>query len=141
MTPSTRHTAELALIYSIPYLSGNMKPCRTKGLFDALQKWAAHDLGNIPKLTNPELDRILARILTWGKETGWLNNKKHNATTLSFCADIIEKSEFDFHPRIIETINDLIAHFENGNDLKIQNCWTGSLAAEKWEKLFKEEIA
>jgi len=35
-------------------------------------------------------------------------------------------------------VNYRINHFENGNDLKVQSCWAGSLAAGKWEDLFNE---
>lgn len=136
MNPSTRHTAELALIYSVPTITNAAEKSRLCNLLKRLQKYAQKDLNKKPFLTNMELSKIIEKIQSWGNETGWLNDKKHVGTLLSFCADMIENSKFKFHPRILETINDIIAHLEAGGDFKYQSCWAGSLAAERWEKMF-----
>ncbi len=134
-----KHLAELALIRAIPDLTiGELKPSRIKGLFLRLQKYVDKDLQRLPCPSQKDLDGIWDIVETFGHQTGWLQQKKHTGTLISFCLGIVETSGFDFNAGIVKTLNDLINHFENGNDLKVQSCWAGSLAAEKWEDLFNE---
>ena len=141
MNPTTRKTAELTLIRATYNFSGPIKPSRKKGLFEKLQKFVDKDLEKLTRIPDAEVRKAEAAIREFGNQTGWLDNPKHVGTLLSFCACIIEESEFVFNPKILETINEIITHFEDRGDLKTQSCWAGSLAAEKWENLFKDEVA
>ncbi len=138
ISDTLRHTAELALIHAVPMLSDAHDKSRLSGLQRTLQRLAAKELGKLRYITDTEMEKIIAHITEWGKATGWLDSKKHTGTLLSFIAGMIESSKFTYNPRIMETINDLIAHLEAGNNFKIQSCWSGSIAAEKWNGLFKE---
>ena len=141
MNRSTRQISELALIRSIPDLTiGTLPPCRLKGLYIRLQKWVDKDLAMLPRVSSDDLEAIEKIMDRFGDDTGWFGKQKHVGTLLSFCAAIIENSEFKFHPRIMETINDIIDHLESGNDLHFQSFWGGEIAFEKWEKLFKEDV-
>ncbi|GAG02716.1 unnamed protein product, partial [marine sediment metagenome] len=86
--------------------------------------------------TDEDLADIIDAITQWGEETGWLNDIKHSATLLSFCADMIESSPFQFSPKILQIVNDLIDHLEKGGELKALSCYGGSVAADKWRQLF-----
>ena len=132
-----RHTAELALIYAVPMLSNANEKSRLSGLQRTLQRIAWKELSKPPELTDDERDAIVEHITEWGKMTGWLDNKKHIGTMLSFIAGIIEGSQFKYNPRLLETINELIAHLEAGKDFKITSCWSGSLAADRWAEMFE----
>ena len=138
ISDTLRHTAELALIYAVPILSNAHEKSRLANLQRTLQKIAAEELGSkIREITTGEMEQITDHITEWGKITGWLDSKKHTGTLLSFIAGMIESSKFKYNPMIMETINALIAHLEAGNNFKIQSCWAGWLAAEKWEGMFK----
>ena len=134
-----RFITELALIRAIPDLTiGDLKPSRLKGLFLKLQKNVDKDLAKTRGLTKDDLDAIWERVQEFGQATGWLEQKKHTGTLVSFCIEIIETSKFDFNPGILKTLNEIIEHFERGGDLKVQSCWAGAMAAEKWVGLFEK---
>jgi hypothetical protein len=128
--------AELTLIYAVPIISDAHEKSRLAGLQRELQKLAGDCLGNISGMTHFERLVISDHIAEWGKITGWLNNKKTIGTLLSFVAELIEKSQFKYNPKIMKTVNELISHLEAGKEFKITSCWAGSLAAEKWEGMF-----
>ena len=137
ISPELRKTAELSLIFAVPVLSDAHDKSRLAGLQRTLQKLAGKELGNIRRISDEECEAIIKHITEWGKITGWLNNKKHTGTLLSFIAGMIENSKFQYNPRILDTINAIISHLEAGGNFKIQSCWSGSLAADKWEFLFE----
>jgi len=127
---------ELALVRAIPgMIKGELKPSRMLGLYKRLIKVVDKELARLPRPTDAEIVKIGKRIERFGEETGWLNNEKHIGTLLSFCADMLERSDYNHNPRILETINDVIEHLENGGDLKQICCWAGSVAADKWESI------
>jgi hypothetical protein len=104
-----KHLAELALIRAIPDLTiGELKPSRVKGLFLRLQKHVDKDLQRLPRPSEKDLDDIWNIVETFGQQTGWLQQKKHTGTLISFCLGIVETSDFDFCPGVIKTLNDLI---------------------------------
>jgi len=138
ISPTLRHKAELSLIYAVPILSQAHEKSRLSGLQRTLQRIAWKELSKPPELTDDERDAIIEHITEWGKTTGWLDNKKHIGTMLSFIAGIIEGSQFKYSPRLLETINELIAHLEAGKDFKITSCWSGSLAADRWAEMFEK---
>jgi hypothetical protein len=140
MHSTTRLTTELALIRAVPDLTlGELKPSRTAGLVTNLQKAVDKDLRYLPRINDTQIADIESIIKSFLLDIGWLDQKRHTGTYLSFCAAMIENSEFKYFPRILESINDLIDHFEKGNDFHVQSCWAGSIAAEKWETIFKEK--
>ena len=131
----TRHIAELALIISVPGVCmDTLKPSKLKNRMERLWIETVKDLGLLPTDNNFEIESLIQK---FGEESGWEGRSQHIGTRLSFCADMIERSENSFNPKILEAINDLIAHLENGKKLKQPSCWAGSLAADKWENLFK----
>ena len=134
-----RFITELALIRAIPDLTiGTLKPSKTLGLFKRLQKNVDKDLRLLPVPTESDKDRIWERVQEFGQVTGWLGQKKHTGTLVSFCIEIIETSALRFNPGILKTLNEIIEHFERGKDLKVQSCWAGAMAAEKWKGLFEK---
>ena len=137
LSPTQRKMAELTLIYAVPIISDAHEKSRLAGLQRELQKLADDALGNISGMTHTERLIIADHIAEWGNQTGWLNNKKTIGTLLSFVAEMIEKSQFKYDQKIMKTVNKLISHLENGNEFKVQSCWAGSLAAERWEGLFE----
>ncbi|NCC53852.1 MAG: hypothetical protein EOM20_21970 [Spartobacteria bacterium] len=127
---------ELALVRAIPDLTiGELKPSRLKGLYERLQREVDQDLARLPRPSQSEIYRIADRVNEFGRATGWLGQQRHVSTLLSFCAEMIENSRFNHNPKILETINDIIAHLESGKDLPAATFWAGSLAAEKWREL------
>lgn len=129
---------ELALVRAVPDLViGDMKPSRLKGLYGRLQREVDRDLARLPRPSQSEIRQIACRVNEFGKATGWLGQQRHVSTLLSFCAEMNENSRFDHNPRILETINDIIAHLESGKDLPAASCWAGSVAAEKWKEVVK----
>ncbi len=127
---------ELALVRAIPELTvGKLKHSRLNGLYTRLQKEVDKDLARLPRPTKSEIYRIADRVNGFGKDTGWLGQQRHVSTLLSFCAEMIESSRFPHNPRIIATINEIIAHLEQAGDLPAASCWAGSVAAEKWQKV------
>ena len=137
LSTTQRKMAELTLIYAVPIISDAHEKSRLAGLQRKLQKFSASELRDIRRtMTDSDTDSLIKHITEWGNQTGWLNNKKAIGTLLSFIAELIEKSQFEYNPKIMKTVNELISHLENGKEFKIQSCWAGSLAAERWEGMF-----
>jgi hypothetical protein len=136
LSTTQRKMAELTLIFAVPIISDAHEKSRLAGLQRKLQDLSAKELGKLHQMTHTERLDIIEHIEDWGNQTGWLNNKKSIGTLLSFIAELIEKSQFEYNPKILQTVNELIAHLENGKEFKIQSCWAGSLAAERWEGMF-----
>ena len=136
MMTAPRHTAELALIYSIPEICAPTG--RLKSLLQSAQKIAARELGNLPRLTDEDLHAILDRIYAWGKQTGWLGNDKHVSTLISFVLSMIDQSPYTYPARLIDKLNEISAYLEKGGNYKYPSCWAGSLAAERWENVFND---
>lgn len=134
---NTRLT-ELALVRAVPDLTlGTLPPSRLGGLYARLQKEVDKDLSRMPKVSQQEIREIGKRIEKFGLATGWLGEERHVGTLLSFCAEMIESSQYNHNPRILETINLIIEHLENAGDLKTVCCWAGSVAAEKWQEVVR----
>jgi hypothetical protein len=139
MTHKHERLTELALIRAIPgMIKGNLKPSRTKNLYERLIKEVDKDLASLPRPTDSEIFEIGKRIEKFGQITGWLNNEKHIGTLLSFCADMLERSNYKHNPKILNILNELIEHLENAGDLKTVCCWAGGIAADKWKRLSYE---
>lgn len=133
-----KHLSEIALIRAIPELTINeVKPSRTKSLFIKLQKACDYDLRKMKNPSKKDINNVRIIMEKFKKLSGWGKNQRHTATLISFCLGIIEKSEWRFNKRIIESLTDLILHFENGNDLPYQSAWAGDLASDKWLSLFE----
>ena len=127
---------ELALVRAIPDLTiGKPKPSRMKGLYARLQKEVDRDLSRLFPPTRAHILEAAFRINAFALATGWLNQQRHVGTLLSFCADLLEKSESDHNPKILETIALIVDHLEAGGDLPGACCWAGSVAMEKWREV------
>ena len=70
-------------------------------------------------------------------ESGWKGKGRHIATLASFGLDIIERSEFNFDPKIQETLINIVDHFDRAGNVPGPSFWSGGLAAEKWIKLME----
>ena len=124
---------ELALVRAIPdQHMDKMRNSRLKGLYKKLLREVDRDISMLPRPSDADMRKIGRRIERFGMDTGWLGETRHTGTLLSFCADMVERSTFKHNPRILETINLIIEHFENVGDLKTACCWAGSIAADKW---------
>lgn len=132
-----KEIAELALIGAVPEIVKGMKPGRGKNLCDRLSMSVHKTLAVMPEIRKEDIDMIQAAIGEFGRITGWEGKERHMTTYLSFCADLIERSESKFDKCIMESLNDLVEYFEIGGNLRVQNCWSGALAADKWFSLFE----
>ena len=131
-----RKIAELSLIYMVPEFCNAKENSRLAGLQRKLQTVVLPNLTLLGNFTDTELHEITNKIALWGKETGWMDNKKHVATLVSFCLDMLENSPVQYDKKIEQTLIDLADHLENGKELYPLSCVSGQLAAEKWEKLY-----
>ena len=132
-----KEIAELALIGAVPEIANGTRPGRGKNLCDRLAKSVQKTLAIMPEIEKKEIDMIQATIGEFGRITGWEGKERQMTTYLSFCADLIERSDTKFDKCILDNLNDLVEHFENGGNLRVQNCWSGALAADKWFALFE----
>ena len=57
---------------------------------------------------------------------------------MSFCLAVIERSEETFDSRIVETLNNICNYYERVGDFHQASMWSGDLACDKWESLFKK---
>jgi len=138
MNKTNKKMTELAMIISIPeFTKDQVKPGRLKNLYNRLTKTATKELEAIPRATIRELDIIESLVGKFGKETGWEGKPKHIITLVSFCLDLIERSEFKYNPRITETLNDIVEYFERSGKAPAPSFWAGSVAANKWKSIME----
>jgi len=138
MRSINKKMTELAMIISIPeFTKDQVKPGRLKNLFNRLSQTATKELEMIPPATISELYDIENLVGDFGKSTGWEGKSKHIITLVSFCLDLIERSEFRHNPRITETLNDIVEYFERSGKSPAPAYWAGSIAAEKWQKIME----
>lgn len=140
MTDLLQKKAELTLIYSVPILSDAEENSRLAGLQRKLQKAVIPYMRNIVGFTDYDLEPMVNNILRWGRDTGWLNDKRHTSALISFCMDMIERSPFDYPEKIINILSDIADHLEQNNELDVADCMDGGTAAEKWEQLYIKEM-
>jgi hypothetical protein len=135
---STKKYAELALVMAIPtFVIDDLKPSRQKGLFQKLEKVAHKETKKLFRIPPDQMREIQGKIYQFGQDSGWWGDVKHVGTMLSFAADMLERSEHDHNPKLIEIINELVGMFEFKKDLKPASCWGGAVAADKWDAVFK----
>lgn len=132
--------AELTLIYAVPILSHAEENSRLAGLQRKLQKAVIPLMRNMVGFNDYNLEIMIQNILRWGTETGWLNSNRHTSALISFCADMIEKSPFDYPDKILNILTDIADHLEQDKELETVNCMDGAIAAEKWEQLYTKEL-
>ncbi len=131
-----KFVAEMALMYSIPDMTAE-RPTKSRlgGLYTQLQKVTGREIGKFAPITEEENDWLRSQLEAFGLSTGWESTPKHISTVLSFSVALAERRE-DLSPRVLEKLNLLIDHLESGGDLRVANCWAGSLAMEKWDAIF-----
>jgi len=138
-SPNKRHFAELALLSAIYLINkDSLKNKDERSLYRDLDRTVKHNLGYLFNASKNDVQAAVDLVFEFGKQTGWLEQKKHPGTILSFCAAMIEQSPCTFSDSIMEALNKIVAYLEERNDLKPLCCWAGSLAAEQWEKLFND---
>jgi hypothetical protein len=131
--------AEIALMYSIPEMT-TKRPTKSRlgSLYDQLQKVTAKALNTSHFVATQEERAWLEKVIQkFGKDTGWESTPKHIGTVASFCTALAERGK-SLNPGILEKLNLIIEHLEAGGDLKVQSCWAGSLAMEKWDAIFMD---
>lgn len=130
--------SELTLIYAVGGLYIQDTPSgRLRNLYQRLINSADKELSKFPKATDRDREQAAALIQKWGESIGWLGKEKHVCTAISFCLGVIENSEFDYSPRITETMNEIIDYFERVNKLPAPSPWSGEMAAMKWDEIVR----
>ncbi len=131
--------AELALMFSIPNMTAE-RPTKSRlgGLFDQLQKVCGRIVAAETSQLSPEEHKWIGQqINQFGDDSGWESKPKHIGTVLSFSIALAERNT-KLSPRVLEKLNLIVEHLENGGDLRVQSCWAGSLALEKWDAIFEK---
>lgn len=134
-----KHVAELALIGSTLSCTFQMPPSRKKGLLIKLNTAVNKRLATLPRASNAEYIYIKARLDEFGAKFGWEGSEKHLGTMLSFCVDLINRSEKLFPSAILSTLNLLIDHLEEGNQLYTKSCINSKEAADLWNSIFADK--
>ncbi|MCP4127741.1 MAG: hypothetical protein GY753_11840 [Gammaproteobacteria bacterium] len=131
--------AELALMFSIPNMTKKFpEKTRLGGLFTQLQKVTGKVIAaSTFKLQEDERVWIEKQLWQFGEQTGWESTPKHIGTVLSFSIALAERNT-QLSPRVLEKLNLIVDHLEAGGDLRVQSCWAGSLAMEKWDAIFAD---
>lgn len=126
--------AELALIRSLPnfIIDQKIKPGRLKNICLSLAEITDIAIKNLPILSIQEMLQALELLLTWGKKTGWLDNKKHTVSLCSFLLAMVEESQFKYDQKIIDHLNELFEYFERIGDAKQICLYAGNVANNKW---------
>lgn len=140
MNDTIRKKAELALLYSVPVLSDANENSRLSGLQRRLQEAVIPCLQRLPHFTDKDLEEVINKVLTWGKDTGWLDDKKRISALISFCVDMVERSAFVYPDKITGILTDIADHLERGKNLSTLDCSEGAAASEKWEEMFNKEL-
>lgn len=139
MNQSNKKLLELAMVASIrEFTKETQSNGRLNNLYSRLSKIAFKEIEKIPRPSPLEIEKIGQLVDRFGKSTGWLGKEKHIATLASFCLGMIEDSEFNFNPRIVETLNDIIDYFERAGESPAPSFWAGGVAAEKWHNIISE---
>ncbi len=141
MNPHRRYV-ELAYIRAVPdMLHGTLKNGRLKNLYRKLQIACDNEFRRLPELNNVELEQVKGLLLQFSAATGWERKPRHISTLLSFCADMLERSQYDHSPKILKTLTDIIDYYARKEDFRPICCWAGSVAADKWEGIGSEHRA
>lgn len=129
--------SELALIRGIPDLIvDDLKNGRLKGQCFKLVKEVDKQFLDFPSPDEMDISKISGILSSFGKSTGWENKPKHVMTLVSFCLDMVEKSENKNSKKLIDILNNIADYFERKKDANQSSFWSGQLAAEKWNALF-----
>ena len=132
-----RKKAELTLLYAVPQISDAHPNSRLAGLQRKLQETIKPYLAQLDRFTDQDLHEINQGIFEWGKDTGWLDQKKCTGTLVSFCLDMLENSPIEYPYKIHQVLNQLAEHLENGKALYPLSCSAGQIATEKWRKIYE----
>jgi hypothetical protein len=135
--PNLRQLSELSLIIAAYIVKeGRYKTATERSLYKAMNKAAEKDLHAMWKATDSDIKAATDLVFSFGKNAGWMNEKKHPVTILSFISDMIERSPHTFSPAVLESINTLIGYLENRDGINALCCFGGRSAADKWEAMF-----
>lgn len=121
-----KQIAELAMVRAIPLTATTVPKGRLKGLMKRIAKQADKALDSLPIITQPEYEAICERIATWGEQTGWGSREKHAVTMISFALAMIEQSEFKHPSRLIETLTDVVDHYDRIGKAPLACCCGGA---------------
>ncbi len=133
MTQYSRYV-ELAYIRAIPeMLHGTLKQGRLLNLYHKLQEACDNEFRRLPELNDTELAQVKSMLLQFSSATGWEGKSKHISTLLSFCADMLERSEYDHNPKILNILTQIIEYYSRKKEFKPICCWAGAVASDKWK--------
>jgi len=145
MTSYETKLAELSLVQSLPKMMVSEVKGRVKGKLQTISKKIEKYWRKQRQATDAEIDNTLKSIERFQEATGWQRGKgKDIATLILFGQAVLEDAEFEVPAGIIESLTDLILHFENHPDHRQRPkpaCyWAADLAATKWQKV-KEDTS
>lgn len=138
MNSSTKKMMELATVISIPkFTTGDVPNGRLKGLYGKLEKVISNELERLPKMSTLNRIRVDALLEEFFKATGWQGREKHISTLASFCLEMLERSEFEYNPKITEVLVDIIDYFDRAGKAPAATFWAGGVAARKWAEIME----
>lgn len=79
-----------------------------------------------------EREAVAEKVRNFGIVTGWLGKDVKEATVISFCLDMLEKSQFKWPEKTWQALNDLLEFYERNGKAKAPNFWAGALASERF---------
>jgi hypothetical protein len=84
-------------------------------------------------LSYQDREAVAEKVKNFGIVTGWLDRDIKPATVISFCLDMLEKSEFQWPDKTWDALNDLLEYYERNGKAKAPNFWAGALASERFK--------
>jgi hypothetical protein len=90
-----------------------------------LRKLTYKEIKKLPHFDNDELAQAEKVLKQFEIESGWKGKGRHIATLASFGLDIIERSEFNFDPKIQETLINIVDHFDRAGKVPGPSFWSG----------------
>lgn len=132
-----RKKSELALLYALPNVYTGNKKSRLYALQKRLQKVVIPQIKQAYTSPTETYDAV-HNIFIWGSNIGWLHGENPTGALISFCIEMIEDSPIKYDPQIMEILQELSKHLDNGGLLQTCLCVDGRRAAEKWQELFED---
>jgi hypothetical protein len=123
--------ADLSLVVGIRSIS-NGKACKLNGLIERAAKVASREQKKLGRPSMTIAYEIATMYSALCKKTNWDKNPKHPLTFVNFCLEILENHNY---PKIVEVLEDITEHFENGKNAPRPCFWAGTLAYNKWDTI------
>jgi hypothetical protein len=114
---------------------GKTQKGRLKNLLWRLVEATDAEIARMPKMTKKDRAQISESLLRFGTSSGWELKPKALSTHLSFFAGNLENAHYQFNPKILVTINQIIEHMEQADRVHVASCWAGGLACGRWREV------